>query len=138
MRLSIKHKLVAIISLIFIPLVLFAGHNYFTTIQHEKDHSNNNNLFIATTVAGNLDHLVDTSFSTLRALSKHPAVVNKDSLACDRLFSELLPSYPYHLNILAAGMNGFNYGSGVLSLNVRRLNYNDREWFKKARNGAGW
>ena len=58
MRFSIKHKLAAIISLIFIPLVFFAAQNYFTTIQHEKEHSNSNNLFIASTVAGNLDHLI--------------------------------------------------------------------------------
>ena len=122
MRFYIKYKLVAIIALIFIPLLIFAIYNYFSTVEHEKEHSNDSNLFIATTVAGNLDHLIETSFSTLHAISKHPAIINKDSRACDRLFKELLPSYPQHLNILAARMDGSNYCSAIDPPVVRKLN----------------
>src|SRR3990172_4374155 len=33
-------------------------------------------------------------------------------------------------------MDGYNYGSAVSSPKVRTLNYNDREWFVRAREGA--
>ncbi len=136
MKFPIKYKLAVMVYLIYVPLLLFAIHHYYSILTHEKGHYNENNLFVATTTANNLDHLIDTSFSTLRVLSKHPAVINKDSRACDRLFHELLPSYPAHLNILAAGMDGNNYGSGVPSPDVRTLNYNDKEWFMRARKGV--
>jgi PAS domain S-box-containing protein len=135
MRFSIKYKLASMVFLIFVPLVLFAIHHYYQMLEREKGRINSDNLVIAANIAGDLENLIDTSFSSLRSLSKHPAVMNKDSRACDRLFSELLPSYPTHLNIVAAGMDGYNYGSGVSSAGVRNLNYNDKEWFVKARKG---
>jgi PAS domain S-box-containing protein len=135
MRFPIKYKLASIVFLIFVPQVLFAVHHYYQMLEREKGRINSDNLVIAANIAGDLENLVDTSFSSLRSLSKHPAVINKDSRACDQLFSELLPSYPTHLNIVAAGMDGYNYGSGVSSAGVRRLNYKDKEWFVKARKG---
>jgi len=136
MRFHIKYKLAAIVLLIFVPLFLFAVFNFYAVFEHEKEDIKTANLSVASTVAVHLDGLIDASFAALRSLSKQPAVINKDSRACDRLFSELLPSYPSHLNILAAGIDGYNYGSGVPSPGVRSLNYNDKEWFVKARKGA--
>lgn len=136
MRFSIKFKLTAIILLIFVPLFFFTIHHYYKMLEHEKRDIKTGNLFIATHIANDIDNLIEASFATLRPLSRHPAVINKDSRACDRLFSGLLPSYPVHLNIVAAGMDGYNYGSGVPSPDVRKLNYNDKDWFVRARRGS--
>lgn len=136
MRFPIKYKLAAIILLIFVPLFLFAVFNFYEMFEHGKEDIKTADLAIASGVADHLDGLINASFAALQSLAKHPAVISKDSRACDRLFSELLPSYPAHLNILAAGMDGYNYGSGVPSHGVRMLNYNDKEWFVKARKGA--
>ncbi|MBI4685250.1 MAG: PAS domain S-box protein [Nitrospirae bacterium] len=132
MRYTIKLKLASIILVIFIPLVFFSINHYFTMLKHEKEDMQVRNYKAASDIANYLDEVISKSFAFLQALSKHPAVINKDPKECDRLFSELLPSYPHHLNILAAGMDGYNYGSGVPSPDVRTLNYNDKEWFQRA------
>ncbi len=136
MRIPIKYKLASIVLLIFVPLLIFSSYNVYSMYKYEKEDIKTSNLIIASSVATNIDHLIDASFSALRSLSKYPAVISKDTRACDRLFSELLPSYPAHLNILAADMDGNNYGSGVFTQGVRKLNYNDKDWFVRARKGV--
>ncbi len=136
MRFPIKYKLASIVFLIFAPLLLFAIHHFYKMHEHEKERIRTGNLAIATEIVDDLDNVIGASFSALRSLSKHPAVVNKDARACDRLFSEVLSYYPAHLNILAAGMDGYNYGSAVSAPGVRKLNYNDKEWFMGAQKGA--
>lgn len=135
MKFPIKYKLASIAFLILVPLLIFAMYHGHEMIEHGKEDIKADNRVLAEHIANELDDLIDSSFATLRSLSKHPVVINKDSRATDRLFKELLPSYPDYLNILAAGMDGYNYGSGVYAPGVRKLNYNDKEWFVNARNG---
>jgi PAS domain S-box-containing protein len=135
MKFPIKYKLASIAFLILIPLLVYGIYHSYKTIEHGKEDIKADNLVLAVHIANELDDLIDSSFATLRSLSKHPAVISKDSRDCDRLFKELLPSYPDHLNILAAGMDGYNYGSGEYSPDVHKLNYNDKEWYIKARKG---
>ena len=135
MKFPIKYKLASIAFLIIVPILLFGMYHSYAIIEHGKEDIKTDNLVLAAHVANEFDDLIDSSFATLRSLAKHPAVISKDSAACDRLFKELLPSYPDHLNILAAGMDGYNYGSGEYSPAMHKLNYNDREWFVKARKG---
>ncbi|MCK9420657.1 MAG: PAS domain S-box protein [Nitrospirae bacterium] len=135
MKFPIKYKLASIALLILVPLLVFGMYHSSVMIENGKKGIKEGNLVLAENLADELDYLIDSSFSTLQSLAKHPAVVSKDSRASDRLFKELLPSYPDHLNILAADMDGNNYGSGVYSPGVRKLNYNDKEWFINARKG---
>ena len=135
MKFPIKYKLASIAFIIIVPILLFGMYHSYTIIEHGKEDIKANNLALATHVANDFDDLINSSFATLRSLAKHPAVINKDSVVCDRLFKELLPSYPDHLNILAVGMDGYNYGSGEYSPGMHKLNYTDREWFVKARKG---
>jgi PAS domain S-box-containing protein len=135
MKFPIKYKLASIAFLILVPLLVFALYHSNDMVKRGKEDIKTDNLARAAHIANELDSLIDSSFATLRSLSKHSAVINKDSRACDRLFQELLPFYPDYLNILAAGMDGYNYGSGVHSPGARKLNYNDKEWFVNARKG---
>jgi PAS domain S-box-containing protein len=135
MKFPIKYKLASIAFIIIVPILLFGMYHSYTIIEHGKEDIKANNLALATHVANDFDDLINSSFATLRSLAKHPAVINKDSVVCDRLFKELLPSYPDHLNILAVGMDGYNYGSGEYSPGMHKLNYTDREWFVKTRKG---
>lgn len=135
MKFPIKYKLASIAYLILIPLTIFAIYHSRAIIEHGKDDIKASNLAHTELLVYELDSLVDSAFATLRSLSKHPAVISKDTRACDRLFKELLPSYPDFINILAADMNGNNYGSGVYSSGVHKLNYNDKEWFINSRKG---
>lgn len=136
MTFKIKYKLTAIVFLIFAPLLLFAIHHYYAMVKHDKEDIKSENLGLASNIGNNIDNLIGSSFAALRSLSKHPAVINKDSRASDRLFTELLHAYPMHLNIVAAGMDGYNYGTGRPDPRARKLSYNDREWFVKARRGT--
>ncbi len=135
MRFYIKHKLAAIVLIIIIPMTIFSINHYFEMLMHEKNDAELHNHSVTSDMAKNIGETINDSFGFLRALAKHPAVVNKDSKECDRLFSEMLEFYPNHLNILAAGMDGNNYCSGVYSPEFRSLNYNDRDWFQRGRNG---
>jgi PAS domain S-box-containing protein len=135
MKFPIKYKLTSIALLILVPLLVFGIYHRYEMIEHGKNDIKAGNLVLAARIANELDDLIDSSFATLRSLAKHPVVISKDTRGCDRLFKELLPSYPDHLNILAAGMDGNNYGSGVHDPGVHTLNYNDKEWFVNARKG---
>jgi PAS domain S-box-containing protein len=135
MKFPIKYKLASIAFLILLPLLVFAMFHTYALIEHGKEEIKTDNLVLAAHIANELDGLIDTSFATLRSLAKNPLVIRKDSRECDRLFKELLPSYPDYLNILAADMDGYNYGSGAYAPGVHKLNYNDKEWFVDARKG---
>ncbi len=135
MKFPIKYKLASIAFLILIPLVVYAIYHSHKMIENGKNDIKAGNQVLAAQIANDLDNIIDSSFATLRSLAKHPAVISRDTGACDRLFKELLPSYPDFLNILAADMDGYNYGSGIYSPGVHKLNYNDKDWFVSARKG---
>ena len=136
MRFPIKYKLIALIFILLLPIIVVSVVHYFQMLEHHKKDIQDHNLELSANIAKELDHVIDNSFDILRTLSKHPAVVAKNSAELDRLFAELLPSYPERLNILAADMDGNNYGSAVPSPGVHRLNYHDRDWFLAAKKGA--
>ncbi len=125
MKFPIKYKLASIALLSLVPLLIFGMYHSNELIEHGKNNIKSGNLLLAARIANELDDLIDSTFATLLSLAKHPAVISKNTRACDRLFKELLPSYPDHLNILAAGMDGNNYGNGVYEPGVHKLNYND-------------
>jgi PAS domain S-box-containing protein len=134
-KFPIKYKLTSIIFIILIPLMGYSVYHYFDIIAHDKEHLQSNNLVISKNIARDLQEVITSSFSIASSLSNHPAVIARDSKESDRLFAKLLPLFPNQLNILTADMAGNNYGSGVASAGVHRLNYNDKEWFIKARKG---
>ncbi len=135
-KFPIKYKLTTIIFIILMPIIGYSTYHYFEIIEHDKEHLQIHNLEISTNITRELQDIITNSFSILSSLSAHPAVLTRDSRECDRLFAKLIPSFPDHLNILAADMQGNNYGSGVAAPGVRHLNYRDKEWFIKARKGA--
>ncbi|MEW6418939.1 MAG: PAS domain S-box protein, partial [Nitrospirota bacterium] len=135
MRFPCKYKLISIILVILIPMVIFSIYHYFEMLGHNKEVIRSNNLAIAKNIAKELDELVNKSLDVLYALSRHPAVIAKNSKECNRLFAELLTLYPLHLNIVAADMHGNIYGSGVYSRDAMKINCSDKEWFTMASKG---
>ncbi len=136
MRYPLKYKLASIILVILVPLLIFSVYHYLELLGKSKERINAHNREIAKDITQELDELVEKSFGVLRALAEHPAVKTKNSRECDQLFARLLPAYPSHLNILAADMDGYNYGSGVHTRDMRTLNYIDREWFREGSKGV--
>jgi PAS domain S-box-containing protein len=136
MKFPIKYKLASIILVILLPMSFFSVSHYFAMVEQEKANIASRNATTAGEVAKEIDGLIAGTFGVLNALAKHPSVPAKHSPECDKLFAELLPANPGHLNILAAGMDGYNYGSGVPSPGVRQLNYLDKEWFQRASAGT--
>lgn len=136
MLLPIRYKLLSLVLIVIIPVCLISAYHYIEMVDSTKNDIQSANKRIARNIAQNISSLIERSFSALNALAKHPAVIRQDSRACDRLFGELLPSFPSHLNIIAADMNGNNYGSAGPDSPVRRLNHGDREWFRRARKGV--
>ncbi len=136
MKFTIKYKLASLILITIIPMFLLATQHYYEMLTRNKLMINSRTQETATAVAQDLDHTIEESHNILLPLAKHPAVIAQKSAECDRLFAGLLPSFADHLNILAAGMNGFNYGSGVDPSSARKLNYSDKEWFQRGSKGA--
>src|SRR6266568_6159858 len=136
MKFTIKYKLASLILITIIPMLFLATQHYFELLTRNKQQINTRTKETAAGVAQYLDHAIAESHNILLPLAKHPAVVAQKSAECDRLFAALLPSFADHLNILAAGMNGFNYGSGVDPSSARKLNYSDKEWFQRGSKGA--
>ncbi|MCM2357860.1 MAG: EAL domain-containing protein [Geobacteraceae bacterium] len=136
MKFTIKYKLASLILIIVIPVFILSTQHYTRMLARNKQLINSRNQEIASAVAQDLDHVIKDSLNTLLPLARHPAVVAKDTSECNRLFASLIPSFTEHLNILAAGMDGCNYGSGVKPLSAQGLNYGDREWFRKGCRGT--
>ncbi|OGW39937.1 MAG: hypothetical protein A2010_07535 [Nitrospirae bacterium GWD2_57_9] len=128
----LKYKFLLIILVVFVPLTVFSFHHYLIMVDDEKEIIKARNLDTAIDTARELDEIIDKTLGVLHALALHPSVKALNSDQCDRLFAQLLPSYPDHLNILLADMDGFNRGTGVSTPDVRRINYQDKEWFVKA------
>lgn len=135
MRFSLRDKIISIIVTVIISVLLFAAVHAFWMYREEKDGIRSRSQQIAADISKDLDELIIRSRAILMTLAKHPSVMARNSQECDRLFAELLPHYPMHINIVAADMNGFNYGSGVPAKDVRKLNYQNMEWFQRAREG---
>lgn len=133
--LSIKQKFIAMIVILVLPTVAISFWHYFDIVKKQTVEVAHHNQDLASGIATKLDSIIAETFSLIRAVSTHPAVVAGDSAEMDRLFAELLPSFPLRLNILAADLQGNNTGSAVPDRQVRSLNYLDREWFCRARNG---
>lgn len=134
-RFTFKLKLVLLVTAVLLPTMLFAIFHYYEMIEMSKKEAISQNELYTQNIVLELEEKIKKTLGVLQALSVHPAVRSKDSDACDKLFSNLLPFYYDQLNIVAADMDGNNYGSGVASKNVRQLNYLDREWFIKASQG---
>ncbi|BBA70996.1 ATP-binding protein [Geobacter sulfurreducens] len=134
--LTIRIKLISIIGFFLVPMAVLSIYNHYEILKREIDDLKGRNFSAATHVAVEVDRLITETTGVLRVLSRHPTVVALEPAAMDRLFAELLPSYPMRLNILAADMAGNNVGSGVSSPTVHTLNYNDKEWYQRARRGA--
>lgn len=133
---TIRIKLIFIIGFFLVPMAVLSAYNHYEILDREIDDLKSRNLSVATHVAVEVDRLITETTGVLRVLSRHPTVAARKPAAMDRLFAELLPSYPMRLNILAADMAGDNVGSAVRSPNVHTLNYNDKEWYLRARKGA--
>ncbi|RNC71333.1 MAG: HAMP domain-containing protein [Desulfuromonadales bacterium] len=132
---SIKFKLAIIMGVLLVPIVLVSVWHYFEILEKETVEIATHNQNVAANLAGKLESLIHETFGVMNALSRHPAVIAGDLARSDRLFAELLPSYPYRINIIAVDMDGNNIGSAVAQPQSRTLNYRDSEWFFAAREG---
>lgn len=133
--LSIKQKFIAMIVILLLPTVAISFWHYFDIVKKQTVEVAHHNQDLASGIAIKLEGLIAETFSLIRAVSTHPAVIAGNSAEIDPLFAELLPSFPLRLNILAADLQGNNIGSAVPDPQVRSLNYLDREWFCRARSG---
>lgn len=131
MKLSIFHKFLLLIAIIIVPLAGYSVYHYFEMVEDERAHINEDNLRLSRSVASHIDSIAENTFSLLRGLSVHPAVLSLNSSQCDRVVNGLLKDYPLYLNILGARMDGWNFCSAVPDPEFRRLNYKDKEWFQK-------
>lgn len=125
------------IFLILIPINLFSLYHFFEIVGQLKTDVRERESAVSIGIIGDVDNAVKNSFAVIHALSQHPAVMERNSGECDRLFAALLPRYPLLLNITASDMDGRNYGSSgnYKPEEVRSLMYTDKEWFKTARMG---
>ncbi|RII26266.1 MAG: hypothetical protein CXR31_11255 [Geobacter sp.] len=135
MKMTIRQKLISITLIIMLPLLAVSSYSYYMMVQATRHESSLHIRLIATDISRVFEDIFDKSFDIIETLATHPAVKNMDPAACDRLFAKLLPSYPLHLNILAARMDGFNAGSAISSANIHQLNYLDKEWFQRSSRG---
>ena len=136
MRFSLRYKFFSIILASISVAFAIALYHYFQIVENNKDHTHLQNQAIAEQVAARFDSIIEQSFAALRPLARHPAVIARDARACDRLFGQLLTGFPHHLNIVAADMEGNNYGSALQSIKNRGINYRDRKWFQQVRSGS--
>lgn len=136
MKSTLRFKFIGIVLIVALPFFVYSIFHYLNTVNENKKTAIRNNFLRTEEIAREIDDFMETSQNILYSLALHPAIINNDSTACDAIFSRLLPLYPYHLNILAADMNGRNIGSAVEPEKAHALNYSDNTWFKRGKMGV--
>ncbi|HZV82387.1 MAG TPA: ATP-binding protein [Geobacteraceae bacterium] len=134
MKTGLRYKFISIVLLAVVPFVVYAVYDYFNELNINKKTVIEHNEKKSSEFAREIEDFIDTSQNILYSLALHPALIN-NAPTCDSLFSQLLPLYPLHLNILAADMNGTNFASAVSPDNAHMLNYRDKAWFIKGSKG---
>lgn len=135
MRVDLRYKFVSIVLLAAIPFFVYAVFSYLETLSENKQAAVARNLAKAAEMAQEVDDFIDMSQNVLYSLALQPAIVQRNSAACDELFRQLLPLYPLHLNLLAADMQGRNFASGIEPAKAHRLSYTDKDWFVRGSKG---
>jgi len=136
MKSTLTFKFTAIVIIAALPFLLYALINYYGDVEESTKSAIQQNESSVRHLAHEINDFIESSQQILYSLSLHPAIVTKDRQASDDIFSQLLPLYPHHFNILAADMNGRNISSGVEPEKAHTLEYSDKEWFKRGRNGV--
>lgn len=136
MKSSLRYKFITIVLLASIPFLLYAFLHYLNTVNESKKTIIERNLSAANELASEIENFINTSQSVLYSLAMHPAIINTKSAESDEIFSQLLPLYPLHLNILAADMKGRNFASAVNPQKAHSLDYSDKDWFIKGSKGV--
>lgn len=135
MKITIRRKLILINLVIMLPILLVAGYSYYMTIQATRNEYSWKIRMIADEISKDLAAYFEQTFDVIDALASNPMVISMDPKKCDQLFARLLPSYPLHLNILAADSAGKNVGSAVDPVSAHKLDYLDKEWFLQSSQG---
>lgn len=135
MKTGLRFKFTGIVLLAVIPFVIYAAYDYITSLHENRKPVITRNQEKAIELAHEVEDFIDTSQNVLYSLAMHPALIRHDSPACDDIFSQLLPLYPLHLNIIAADMNGNNFASAVRPQIARSLNYREMDWFIRGSKG---
>lgn len=135
MKITIRRKLILINLVIMLPILLVAGYSYYMMIQATRNEYSWQIRLIGEEISKDLAAHFEQTFDVIEALANNPLVTSMDPRKCDPLFARLMPSYPLHLNILAANSAGRNVGSAVDPVSAHKLDYLDKEWFQQAGQG---
>jgi signal transduction histidine kinase len=136
MKRGLRYKLIGIVFLAVVPFVLYAGFDYFHLLNESKTSFIAENQEKAMEMAHEIEDFVDSTQNVLYSIALHPSLISKDSSTCNRIFAQLLPLFPNHLNLIAADMDGRNFASAVNPAMARRLSYRDFDWFKRGSKGT--
>jgi len=136
MKTGLRKKFIIIVLLAVLPFLVYALLEYVQTLAENKQEVIERNQDKAAELATDIDDFIDSSESVLYSLSLHPALGKQDSTAANEIFSQLLPLFPLHLNILAADMQGNNFASAVNPETAKKSNYLARDWFIRGSNGV--
>ncbi len=136
MKSSLRYKFGSMVLLAAVPFLLYAVFHYLDTIADNRKTAIEKNFAKAEELVHEIDDFIDSSQSVLYSLALHPAIISNNSAECTAIFSQLLPLYPLHLNILAADMQGRNFASAVNQEKARNLEYKDKEWFIRGSRGV--
>lgn len=138
MKIALRYKFTGIVLLAALPFLFYGVADYLITVHDNKAAVISKNLAIAEETAEKIERFIQSSQNILYALALHPAIINRDSSNTDAVFGHLLPLLNPYENIIAADMNGNNFGSAVEPAKAHKLGYLDREWFRHGSNGISY
>jgi PAS domain S-box-containing protein len=130
-KFPLKCKILSLILLHIFALGGYAWHHYAELVEHETSHAKTLNREITADGARMFDDIVDRTFSLLRGLARHPAVINHDIRSAHRLLAEVLAGERHLLNIIAVDRDGRIFGNASDQEGAQRLNDGD-SWFPEA------
>jgi C4-dicarboxylate-specific signal transduction histidine kinase len=109
----IRRQVVAITAALLVPFVFAAAWTArLTRVEHVEELSDQAGS-VAFTAGAYFDQFLNGLDSMASALARHPAVMELDREASDRLFTALLRDQPLLVNILVTDPEGTIMGSGV-------------------------
>jgi PAS domain S-box-containing protein len=133
---SLRARLLILILLASVPVLGLLVLNAAEQRRQKANEARSDALQLVKLVAIEQERLTEGSRQLLVALAQEPAVYNRDSATCNKLFTKLLASFPQYSNIGVCEPGGAVFGSAAPL--DQPVSYCGFAWFQRSKETGGF
>ncbi len=131
---QLRYRLLVLVMMAIVPAVLLVLYLAFQQRQAAFTESQTDNLRVARVAANIQKEHIEAARQLLLTLAQLRQLRREEAVACEELFTNLLPLHKVYANIGAIDPAGQLFASGLALTNV--VNLGDEPFFRRAREGS--